>query len=116
MAFTSEETARHLQELEKYFWSKRRPPLDIRDQIREGQRLEGQSVELFFMRPAWNDPTNWLEESIAKTTYVRSSGMWKIYWKRADGRWHPYPQRKQVATLRAFLRLVHEDRYCCFFG
>tara|TARA_B110000444_G_scaffold52520_1_gene48499 strand:- start:352 stop:570 length:219 start_codon:yes stop_codon:yes gene_type:complete len=72
MAFTPDEIARHLQDLEKYFWSKRRPPLGIPHQIREGQRLEGQSVELFFMRPAWNDPTDWLEESIARTTYVQS--------------------------------------------
>ena len=116
MAFTEDEIVGHMRDIEQYFWSKRRPPLGIRNQIREGQRLERQSVELFMIRPDWKDPSVWHEEAIAKTNYVRSRGVWRVYWKRADGRWHPYPEKREVATLRAFLRLVDEDKYCCFFG
>lgn len=116
MAFSESEVARHLQDIETHFWAKRRPPLNLRDKIREGQRIAGQSVELFYMRPGWRDPSEWHEESIAKATYVRSRRVWRVYWKRADLRWHPYPEGREVDSLRAFLRLVDEDKFACFFG
>lgn len=90
--------------------------MEIRDAVREGQRVEGQSVELFFVRPVWDDPSQETEESIAKATLVRSRGKWRVYWKRADLRWHSYANKPEVNSLRDFLQLVDEDRYCCFFG
>lgn len=116
MAFTDDEIARYLGEIEKHFWSKRRPPLEIRDKVREGQRVEGQSVELFLVRPRWNNPSQQVEEPIAKATWVRSRKRWKVYWQRADLKWHLYDEQREVSSLRAFLELVDEDKFGCFWG
>lgn len=116
MAFTEFEIAEHTAQLEKHFWSKRRPPLHIRDQIREGQRFAGQSIELFFVRPVWDDPTRHTEESIAKITFVRSSGTWRLFWMRADLKWHRYPLCPETGSLADALRIIHEDANACFFG
>lgn len=116
MAFSDLEIAEHTALIERAFWTKHRPPLPIRDQMREGQRFDGHSVELFFVRPVHNDPTRHTEESIAKVTFVRSSGKWRLFWKRADGRWHRYPPRPEVATLKAALRVIDQDANACFFG
>jgi hypothetical protein len=56
MAFTELEIAQHQKALEDTFWSRRRPPLDVREQMREGQRFTDQAIELFFVRPAFNRP------------------------------------------------------------
>lgn len=37
MAFTDAEIAEHTTTIETLFWSKRRPPLHLRDKVREGQ-------------------------------------------------------------------------------
>lgn len=116
MAFTEFEIATHTAVIEQVFWSKRRPQLHIRDKMREGQRLEGQSVELFFVRPVWDDPTRHTEEPIAKLTYVRASGTWRIFWQRADLKWHRYQPRPEAATLKAALQVVDQDANACFFG
>jgi len=116
MAFTEEETDAHLQTIEKHFWSHCRPPEHLRDKIREGQRIAGQSIELFFNRPAFRDPNEWIEESIAKVTYVRTRDHWRIYWKRADLKWHRYPPKPQVKRLTAALRVIRDDENGCFFG
>jgi hypothetical protein len=116
MAFTDFEIAGHAALLEKHFWSKRRPPLHIRDQMREGQRFDGQSIELFFVRPVWDDPTRHTEESIAKITFVRASGRWRIFWKRADGKWHRYAPHPEAASLAEALSTVDQDPNGCFFG
>jgi len=116
MAFSPLEIAEHTLVIEKVFWSKRRPPLKFRDQIREGQRFSGQSIEFFFVRPVWDDPSRHAEEPIAKVTFVRTSGTWRLFWQRADLKWHGYKPRSEYATLAAAIRVIDEDAYCCFFG
>lgn len=116
MAFTKEETASHLKTLEDRFWSQHRPPSHLGDKIREGQRIEGQSVELFYNRPHFSHSGQWIEEPIAKITYVRKSGSWKIYWQRADGKWHRYPPQPEAKSFSAALEIISEDAHACFFG
>lgn len=116
MAFTDLEIAEHTGLIEKLLWSRRRPPLHLRAEIREGQRFAGHAIEFFFVRPRYDRPSQWIEESIAKVQYVRSRRVWRLYWKRADGKWHSYPPRREVKTLAAALRLIDEDACNCFFG
>jgi len=116
MAFTDDQIAEFTGMIEDYFWSRRRPPLNLRDKIREGQRITDNAVELFFVRPLWNDPERQVEEPIAKARYVKSRDVWKIYWMRADCKWHSYPPVPEVKTFEEFLFLVEEDANACFFG
>src|SRR5690606_17037308 len=71
MPFTDTEIAAHTILIENRFWSRRRPPLHLREKIREGQRFSGLAIELFFVRPAFKRPGEFSEESIAKLQYVR---------------------------------------------
>ena len=66
------------------FMQKRRPPAHIRSELDLGYRIARQSVEVFEIRPQWNDSSQKLERSVAKATYVRSRSIWKVYWLRAD--------------------------------
>lgn len=98
------------------FMDRRRPPPRIRSQVDFGYRIMGQSVELFEIRPRWDKPEETIEHPIAKATYVKSSGVWKVFWKRADMRWHRYQPNRQVRSIEDFLALVDNDQYGCFFG
>ena len=84
MVFTDLEIAEHLALLEDFFWVRRRPDVSLREQIREGQRLSDQSIELFYLRPAYRRPDEFIESPIAKLQFVRARNVWKIFWKRAD--------------------------------
>lgn len=116
MAFTELEIAQHMKVLEDAFWTRRRPALHVRDQIREGQRFMDQAIELFFVRPAFNRPGTHIEESIAKVQFVRTQGVWRIFWKRADSEWHGYTPCSKAKSLAAALRVIDEDVHSCFFG
>ncbi len=116
MAFTEEEKASHLETIEDLFWSKRRPPIHLRDKVREGQHFKGQSIELFLHRPLFIKPGEWVEEPIAKITYVHKSDRWKLYWQRADLKWHSYPPAPEAENLAEALRIIDEDANACFFG
>lgn len=116
MAFTADEVASYSALVEECLWSKRRPPLHLRDKVREGQRIAGQEVELFLVRPFFQDPRRQVEESIAKARFVKSRNVWRVFWKRADGKWHRYDPTPEVDSLKEFLELVDEDQFCCFWG
>jgi hypothetical protein len=116
MAFTDSEIAEHLKVIEDSFWSRRRPPLHLRDKVREGQRFTDRSVELFMVRPALNRPGEHAEESIAKVQHLRRLGLWRIFWKRADGKWHRYQPVPEAQSLSEALRVIDQDTYSCFFG
>ena len=116
MGFNYIEIARYADLIEKLIWAKHRPPLHLRDKVREGQRIEGYEVELFLVRPLWRDPAREIESSIAKTRYVKSRNVWQVFWKRADLKWHRYGPRPEVKSLASFLKLVDEDANGCFWG
>ena len=100
----------------KGFLDRKRPPPHIRKQLDLCYRLKGQSVEIFEIRPRWDDPNQLTENPIAKATYVRRQGIWKIYWQRADLKWHSYEPHPKVIELDEFLKVVESDEYACFFG
>lgn len=115
MALSEFETKK-IEKTVSAFIEKRRPPAYMRDQMDLGFRVSKQSVELFEIRPLWMDPSQKIEEAVAKATWVKSTKKWKIYWQRADLKWHRYDPDPEVDTLEEFLTIVDKDEYACFFG
>ena len=115
MAFSEFETKR-IEKILKLYIEKNRPPEIMRDEVDLSFRLTGQSVEIFEIRPLWNDPKEKIEEPIAKATYVKSRNLWKLFWQRADLKWHRYEPDPEVDTIKDFIEIVENDDYACFFG
>jgi hypothetical protein len=99
------------------FMQGRRPPAHIRSKLDFGTRIAGHSVELFEIRAAFGGkPGETMEYAIAKATFVRSRGVWRVFWMRRDLKWHGYEPMPEVASPEAFFKLVAEDAHACFFG
>ena len=116
MALSEIETTRVSKALDA-FMAKRRPPVHVRPKLDLGWRISVQSIEIFEVRPAWRgEPGEKMEHSVAKATFVRTRGLWRVFWKRADLRWHGYEPAAEVKSIEAFCAVVSEDAYHCFFG
>ncbi len=115
MALTDLERKRCERDIAK-FMERRRPPPHIRPKLDLGYKIEGQSVEIFEIRPDWQNQTKTMQSPVAKSTFVRSQNRWKIYWMRRDLKWHGYEPAPEVYSLEAFLHVVDRDEYCCCFG
>ena len=99
------------------FMQQRRPPLHIRPKLDLGFRISGQSVEIFEIRLRWRGPPDEKHESpVAKATYVRARGVWRVSWQRRDLKWHSYEPKPEVKSVEEFASLVAEDAHACFFG
>jgi hypothetical protein len=115
MPFTELEIKRCERDLEA-FMARKRPPPHIRSRLDFGFRIEGQSVELDEIRPAWDNPEEITHRPFARITFVRSAGEWRLYWKRASGRWGAYEPAGSVRHLAEALEHVARDEYGCFYG
>lgn len=100
----------------KSFMARRRPPEEIRDKLDLGYSFENNVLEIYEIRPLWDGTGRKIRSQVAKTRYIKSRGVWKIYWRRASGKWELYEPRQEVQELSEFLRIVDEDEYACFWG
>ena len=76
MALSEFEIKKCERELEA-FMAMRRPPVQIRPQLDLGYRVENQSIEIFEIRPQWQNPSETMELPVAKTSYVKAKNCWK---------------------------------------
>ncbi len=88
----------------------------IRKQLDVGYSWDGQTTLLFEIRPQWNDPTKILEIPFAKLRFVKSSGIWKLYWMRGSGKWETYEPLPENADVHKLLTEIKNDAHGCFFG
>ena len=108
---------KRVEKVAREFVETLRPPAEIRSKLDIGFRLTGQSVEIFEIRPSWDGvDAGKIEHGVAKATYVAKRDRWRVFWKRADLKWHRYDPAPEVRRLEDFLALVERDEHACFFG
>ena len=103
-------------EVMQSFVEKKRPPVHIRAKLDIDYRIDGQSVTIVEVRPRWDNPEIYRDHPIAKTTFIKAKNHWKVFWMRADLKWHSYEPKPYVKTLSAFTELVDADKHHCFWG
>jgi hypothetical protein len=108
-----------IKRIEKYvgaFIEKERPPAHIRPKLDLGFRISNQSFEIFEIRPRFDNPNEKQEISVAKATYVKTKKIWKLYWMRADLKWHSYKPFPQARSVEEILETIKNDEHHCFWG
>jgi hypothetical protein len=76
----SEFEEKKYEKIMKDYVEKHRPPVHLRNEVDLSFLVKGQSVELFEIRPLWDDKTKNIEVAVAKATYVKSQKIWRVYW------------------------------------
>ncbi len=113
MAFSEIELAR-IQKTVGALCARRNRP-ELKDEVSLEYRVEGHDVTVFERRRKWRGP-GFTEGGVAKLRFVRTAEEWRLFWRRADLKWHSYsplPSSKDLATL---VSEVSADPHACFFG
>ena len=116
MAIDALQTIDIIEMLENFVGKLRPDTEEIRKELDYGYNIENQSILLFEIRPDWKTPEIIRHYSFAKTTYVKSTDSWKIFWMRGNGKWYPYSPTPTVGSLKKVLEIVKNDKFHCFFG
>lgn len=98
------------------FIEERRPPEEKREKVDLGYSYQNNTVEIFEIRPQWNDRTIKREHKVAKAQYIKSRNIWKIYWMPSTLQWTAYQPEPEVKDIQQFLAIVDQDAHHCFFG
>ena len=93
-----------------------RPPIEARDQVDIDYKFENNTLEIFEIRPRWDNKEEKVQTPIVKTKLIKSRGIWKNYWMRASGKWESYEPNPEVDDLSNFFEILKEDKYGCFWG
>ena len=113
MDFSESELAKIQDVVGSYIERIRPSEENIRKELDLAFRVEGQSVYLFEIRPDMQGRI--MTHDIAKTTFVRTENVWKVYRMRSDLKWHAY-ETTNLKTIASFVKTVENDKYGCFWG
>lgn len=98
-------------------WSLLKVPPELKKQIDYDYEIDGQSVTISEVRPAWRgQPGEVMRRGFAKFRYVKSSELWYIYWIRQSSKWEAYEPASAACSLEEALTIIDTDTYGCFFG
>lgn len=95
---------------------RKRSPAHLQDKFRLEYRVKGHEIVIVERRPQWDDPSKWFESPAAKIKFIRSANKWRLYWMRADMKWHEYPGRSSSDRLDDLVQEIDADPLACFFG
>ena len=93
-----------------------RPPEEIRNKLDIGYSFDGRYIEFFEIRPDWTDKTIIRHHPYAKIRYVKAHGVWRLFWRRASGKWETYKPFPESSDLGDLLEVIDEVSYGCFKG
>ena len=94
----------------------KRTPSHLKDKLRYEYEIEKQNVVIYEIRPAFMKEGEFTKMPMAKLTYVSSRKIWKLFWKRASGKWEKYKPEEEASELYTLIQEIDQDAYGCFFG
>ena len=95
---------------------RRLSPPEHAHELRTAYEVVGHAVTIFEVRPAWDDPSEWMHNPVARLRFARTTGEWTLYWMRADLKWHVYDPEPMPTDLASLVAIVDQDKHCAFFG
>jgi hypothetical protein len=91
-------------------------PDHIRDKLRYGFKIRGNSVTLFEERSSFPDRSRWVEIVVAQFRFNQENGKWTLYWADRNSRWHIYYDLNPNKNFDVLLQEVEKDPTCIFWG
>ncbi len=95
---------------------RRRSPDHMRDELRLEYRIHGHAVEIYEWRQRYGEETGFFDSPVAKIKFVRTKNEWRLYWQRADLKWHSYEMLPSSRDLAELVNEIDDDPFGCFFG
>ena len=95
---------------------RKRSPVHLKNKLSLEYRVKGHEIVVFERRPKWDNAAETIESPVAKLRYVRTANEWRLFWQRADLRWHGYEPLPASRELGDLIEEIDHDPCACFFG
>lgn len=95
---------------------KRRPTPEIRHMLDIKAEITGQEVIVSEIRPSFSNPGLTAQHAVAKAKWIGTQNRWKLYWMRADLKWHLYEPGAHLVDIKSIIMEIDRDPHGCFWG
>jgi hypothetical protein len=89
---------------------------EIRKDLDYGYSYNERAIEIFEIRPQYNNHKVIHHYPFAKIRRIKSQNIWKLYWMRASGKWELYDPYPQDTSFEKLIDIIRKDAHACFFG
>ena len=87
---------------------------------RETARVEAQvtsrHVTIVQRRPSWQGLDEWFTHPVARLRSTGATGLWGLYWRDHDGKFHICDRHEPTAQVRELLEVLGDYRRSIFQG
>ncbi len=99
-------------------WCRARVPARVRDEIRVEADVAEHHVTIVECRPPWRADASaeWTRFPIARLRFTKSTGLWTLYWRDRNLRFHAYDRVPATARIEELLAEVDQDPIAIFWG
>jgi Protein of unknown function (DUF3024) len=99
-------------------WCRGRVPEHVRDEVRVEVDVAERHVTIVECRPQWRADmgVDWTRFPIARLRYVKTTGVWSLYWRDRNLRFHAYDRVASTASVEELLAEVDRDPTAIFWG
>ena len=95
-----------------------RTPDGLRDQLQLECSARGNAITIVERRAPW-DPsfsTDWTTSAVAQLRLDTARGVWSLYWRGSDERWHAYEGGRPSRGVGPLLSDIDADPTGTFWG
>lgn len=99
-------------------WCRDRVPAHVRDEVRVEVDVAERYLTIVECRPPWRADVaaEWTRSPIARLRYTKSAGVWSLYWRDRNLRFHAYDLVSPAASIEELLAEVDRDPTAIFSG
>ena len=99
-------------------WSRDRVPAHVRGQVRVEVDVADRHLTIVECRPPWRADmgAQWTRLPIARLRYTKTTGVWSLYWRDRNLRFHAYDLVKPTANIAELLDEVNRDPTAILWG
>jgi uncharacterized protein with HEPN domain len=97
-------------------WCRDRVPDHLRDQVRVEVDVDARHLTLFECRPPWDGQGDWTRLPVARLRFTKATGLWTLYWRDRNERFHLYDRIGASENLQVVLEEIDRDPTAIFWG
>ena len=90
----------------------------MRDQVRVEADVADRHVTIVECRPPWRADlgSEWTRFPIARMRFTKTTGLWALFWRDRNLRFHAYDRARPTARVEELLAEVDRDPTAIFWG
>lgn len=97
-------------------WCRDRVPDHLRDQVRVEVDVDARHLTVLECRPPWDGQGDWTRLPVARLRFTKATGLWTLYWRDRNERFHLYDRISAGESLQVLLVEIDQDPTAIFWG